>query len=158
MSIASRITSIENHIGDIYDTLELGGAELTNVDKNLFNISPTLKQKLIDYMNNGTQEIWNNWDKVTGTGESVTLNGTIQAPIKLGVGGNTKQEGTPSPEYPSPIKNVGDDGNLLNNTVISQTKNGVEIVVNEDKSITFNGTCTANFDLLVGYIENLKER
>ena len=38
MSISSRITAMEGHIGDIYDTLELGGADLTNVNKNIVNL------------------------------------------------------------------------------------------------------------------------
>lgn len=92
MSISSRITSIQEHIGDIYDTLELGGADLTNTNKNLENVSPVLQQKYLDYMNNGTQEIWNNWEKVTGTGKQVTLNNTVQAPMDLGVKGDTFQQ------------------------------------------------------------------
>ena len=92
MSISSRITSITEHIGDIYDTLELGGADLTNTDKNLVNVKPILKQKYLDYMNNGTREIWNNWEKVTGTGTGeVTLNNTVNAPMDLTVKGDTSQ-------------------------------------------------------------------
>ena len=67
MSIASRIEAIEGHIGDIYDTLELGGSDLTNVNKNIVNINSELIDRYKDYLANGTDELWNNWDKVTET-------------------------------------------------------------------------------------------
>lgn len=93
MSISSRITAMEGHIGDIYDTLELGGADLTNVNKNIVNIDTQLKDRYLDYLNNGTDEIWNNWEKVTATNvNAATLNNTVQAPIKLELKGNTFQQ------------------------------------------------------------------
>ena len=49
----------------------------------------------------------------------------------------------PSPDYPSYIRNVGDNINILNNTLTSETRNGITITVNKDKSITINGTATA---------------
>lgn len=91
MSIASRISAMEEHIGDVYDTLELGGADLTNVNKNIINISPTLEERYRNYMNNGTDDIWNNWNKVTGSGTDLTLNNTIEAPMKIDLKGNTSQ-------------------------------------------------------------------
>ena len=64
----------------------------TIINKNIDNIDSELKKRYIDFMNNGTDEVWNNWEKVTGTGENVTLNNTVQAPMELGVGGNTSQQ------------------------------------------------------------------
>ena len=112
MSIADKITSIETHIGDIYDTLELGGADLTNVNKNIVNIKSQLKDRYLDYMNNGTQEIWDNWEKVTGEGTSLTLNNTEQAPIKMDLKGNTSQTGTPTPSSPIPVNVVSGDNDI----------------------------------------------
>lgn len=132
MSISTRITSIEEHIGDIYDTLELGGADLTNTNKNLVNIEPILKQKYLDYMNNGTQEIWNNWEKVTGTGEEVSLNNTVQAPMDLGVGGNSEQ-----------VQYSGK--NKLPATSRSDSSNGIITTLNKDGSMTISGTSTATW-------------
>ncbi len=60
-------------------------------NKNIQNVSSALQQKYLDYMNNGTQEIWNNWEKVTGTGKQVTLNNTVNAPMDLTVKGDTSQ-------------------------------------------------------------------
>ena len=134
MSIATRITSIEEHIGDIYDTLELGGADLTNTDKNLVNVKPILKQKYLDYMNNGTREIWNNWEKVpTATGENVTLNNTVQAPMDVIVKGNSEQ--------------VQYSGKNKYKTVTSYTGYGIQVTKNDDGSITINGTASTEFNL-----------
>lgn len=57
MSIVSRIETIEEHISNIYDTLELGGADLTNVDKNIINIDAEWKNRLKDYLANGIKVI-----------------------------------------------------------------------------------------------------
>lgn len=57
--------------------------------------------------------------------------------------GETSQEGTPSPDYPSEIENVKGK-NLLKSIDSSQIINGITFTLNEDKSITVNGTATAN--------------
>lgn len=49
----------------------------------------------------------------------------------------------PSPDYPSEIENVKGK-NLLKSIDNSQTINGITFTLNEDKSITVNGTATAN--------------
>ena len=46
MSIASRIEAINQHLLDDYSVLELGGADLTNVDKNIFNLKPQWQDRL----------------------------------------------------------------------------------------------------------------
>lgn len=77
--------------------------------------------------------------------------------------------GKPSPsiDYPQELNSCGDDGNvvvellgknLLKNTGTTITKNGITFTVNEDKSVTCNGTSTAecvftvnpNFEIEVG--------
>ena len=110
MSIASRITAMEGHIEDTYDMLEVGGADLTNVDKNLNNMSSIIKERYLDYMNNGTDEIWNNWDKTTQNNVTEpTLNNTIEAPMKIDLKGNTSQNGTATPDNPQDIHVVTGD-------------------------------------------------
>ena len=47
---------------------------------------------------------------------------------------------SPSPEYPSEIRAVGDNINLLENTAKTQTVNGVTFTVNEDGTVIANGT------------------
>lgn len=51
---------------------------------------------------------------------------------------------SPNPQFPQPIEVSGESYNLLENTATSQTINGVEFVVNEDKSITAKGTASAD--------------
>lgn len=51
---------------------------------------------------------------------------------------------SPSPEYPSTVRAVGDNINLLENTAKTQIINGVEFTVNPDKTIKINGTATEN--------------
>ncbi len=52
----------------------------------------------------------------------------------------------PSPDYPSEIENIKGK-NLLPNNATSQTMKGITFTVNDDKTITVNGTSTAVTDL-----------
>lgn len=67
-----------------------------------------------------------------------------------------EQYGTsPSLDYPSPVKCLGSNKNLLNTSLmIETTKGGVTSKINSDGSITFNGTCTTNNNVFDFYIEN----
>ncbi len=142
MSIASRIESIENHLKDDYQALEDIGADLTNVDKNIENIASVI---------NG---IYEELPKVTDEGTEITLDNTRKGKLKLDLKGNTSQNGTPTPDSPVDINVVSGDNaikiegkNLLPNNGTSQTINGITFTINEDKSITMNGTATANANL-----------
>ena len=50
---------------------------------------------------------------------------------------------SPSPEYPSEIRAVGDNINLLENKAKTTTVNGVTFTVNEDGTVIANGTATS---------------
>lgn len=50
---------------------------------------------------------------------------------------------SPNPDYPQDITVSGESYNLLENTATPQEINGVSFVVNEDKSVTANGTSSA---------------
>ena len=112
MSIASRIEQIEQHISDDYDVLTLGGADLTNVDKNIQNLKTQWENRLKFYLANGLDVVWNNWNKITGSGTTLSLNNTIQAPMKIVYGGNTQQNGTPTPDDPVDINVVSGDNEI----------------------------------------------
>lgn len=79
MSIASRISSIEEHIKESYQELEGIGIDTTEVNKNLENIP-----KLID-------RYWETLPKVTGEGTSITLDNTKEGKMKINLKGNTSQ-------------------------------------------------------------------
>jgi len=110
-----------------------GSVSREHIDKNIININAQLKNRLIDYMNNGTEKIWNNWEKVTGSGADISLSPTLEAPMKNILNGNTYQFTTTGK-------------NLLPNNQTTQTINGLTFTVNDDKSITIRGTATTNTD------------
>ena len=91
MSIASRITTMTEHIDDIYDTVELTGVDTTGVNKNLVNVPNTLKDGFVDIINNGVDTLYENFPKVSQTGEEPTLNGVYEAPMRVELNGNTEQ-------------------------------------------------------------------
>ena len=63
-------------------------------------------------MNNGIDTIWNNWEKVTGSGTSISLSPTLKAPMKNELKGNTSQTGTPTPTSPIPVNVVSGDNTI----------------------------------------------
>ena len=135
MSIATRLEAIEQHITDDYSVLTLAGADLTNVNKNIVNLKPTWKERLLYFMNNGTDTVWNNWDKVNGSGTSITLNNTEYAPMKLEYLGNTSQDSTTGVNLLAyPYKDT---------TASPKDNNGVIWTDLGDGRIKANGTPTA---------------
>lgn len=87
-------------------------------------------------------------------------------PIKsLKISGRSTQDGTPSPDNPSEIHSVADDGtvtikqsgkNKLQNLNGTKTINGITFTLNDDKSITINGIATDNITYRFGN-NNTKE-
>lgn len=59
---------------------------------------------------------------------------------------------SPSPDYPQDIEVAGESYNELEITIDSQTINGGTVTVNEDKSITVNGTFTAETTLILNRV------
>ena len=112
MSIASRIEAIEQHLTDDYSVLTLAGADLTGVNKNIVNLKMSWKERLLYFMNNGTDDVWNNWTKVSGTGTTLSLNNTEEAPMSIEYKGNTSQTGTPTPSSPQDIHTVSGNNSI----------------------------------------------
>ena len=110
MAIADTISSMYENVGEVYDTI-------TNVDlptnKNIENIPSTIRKSYLDIMNNGIDTIYDNWEKVNGTGTSITLNNTEEAPMTIEYKGNTSQGENPTPEAPQDIHIVSGD-NYIN--------------------------------------------
>ena len=48
MSIASRITSIEEHIGNAYDSIKKFGVDTSVINKNIENIANVINDEIYD--------------------------------------------------------------------------------------------------------------
>ena len=66
--------------------------------------------------------------------------------------GWAEQDGTPTPDNPVEVR-VARGRNLLPNNAVTQTVSGVTLTVNDDKSITVNGTASSTIDLTIGTME-----
>lgn len=114
-----------------------------------------VKNQNKDYIDEATEVT------ATATGKAITIE-SANAPIPyLKLSGETTQDGTPT--SPKALKSVGDSGsfevgvygkNLLGITATTKTVNGVTFTVNADKSITVNGTATANVIFDLGIVKN----
>lgn len=142
MSISSRINEMSSHIEQAYDELQGLGADLTNVNKNIENISMVL------------DDIYDSMPQVSGEGTSLTLDDTRVGKIKSTLKGNTSQDGTPTPNSPIPVNVVSGDNeinvvgkNLLDSKNLSSaTYSGISFTpVYENgllQYINVNGTAT----------------
>ena len=154
MSIADKITSIEEHLTDDYEGLENLGDDLTNVNKNIQNIRTCL------------DNIYSSLPKTTGEGSNLSLT-TLKGRINVDdILGDTTQEGTPTPDSPQDIEVVTGEQEVVvegtnilpitlakikelnssnwtwNNNVGS--RNGLDFTINDDLSIKVSGTASAN--------------
>lgn len=129
MSIATRIESIEEHIEQAYDELQGLGADLTNVDKNIENISMVL------------DDIYDSMPQVSGEGTSLTLDDTRVGKIKSTLKGNTSQDGTPTPTTPQPVNVVSGD-----NKIVVCGKNLLDLTGITARTVAAGITITPNFN------------
>ena len=123
---------------------ELGIASKEVLDKTVFKVDT-----IIEKADLGIKE--------TAIGEEIHLTDSAEGKaVEFALYGKTTQDGEPTPENPQEIEVSGASYNLLENTATSKTINGVEFVVNEDKSITLNGTANnsvAGGDSVIGSVK-----
>ena len=95
--------------------------------------------------------------KETASGEEIHLTDSAEGKaVEFALFGKARQDGEPTPENPIEIEVSGESYNLFENKATSKTVNGVEFVVNEDKSITVNGTANGSIsggDSVIGAIK-----
>lgn len=96
----------------------------------------------------------------TVQGETVVVDDASNCNLRgLRVFGKSTQDGTPTPDAPVDIVSVGEvevkihNKNLFTPTATGHTGNGITFTVNEDKSVTLNGTATARSQLTLGEVE-----
>lgn len=89
-------------------------------------------------------------------GESIVVNDASEYPLQnLKVFGKSTQDGTPTPDAPVDIVSVEKPvvtvcgKNLLKNEAVENTSAGITFTVNDDGSITANGTSTAVSPLVI---------
>lgn len=103
----------------------------------------------------------------TASGSAIVLTETEDRPMKgLRVFGKTTQNGTPTPDEPIALETVGTDGsvnvtlcgkNLVSGQKVnSQTKNGITFTLNDDGSVTVQGTPTATYVGIEGFTVSVK--
>ena len=118
MAISDKLTSIQNHLTDDWDSIESLIGD-TDLDKNIENIAGSL------------DNLYNELPKVTGSGTSITLEDTRKGRIESELGGNTSQFTTTGK-------------NLLGLADGSNTSGGLN-VTRANNVITFSGTASSTY-------------
>ena len=120
---AEKLTYLNGTKSAIKDSINLGGGNLTT--EPFREYASAIKDRYLDFMNNGTDEVWNNWEKVNGTGTTLSLNNTVEAPMSIEYKGNTSQNGTPTPSSPQTIHTVSGSNTITVSN--GDTSNSYEI-------------------------------
>lgn len=116
---------------------------IANIVEQDLNIYPQLIQELQEENQRLRNDLEASTLTVSAIGETIELENTAEARFKkFEIQGNSKQE-------------TREGYNLLDVTINSQTVKGVTFTINEDKSITCNGTADGNIKLIINPSFNL---
>jgi hypothetical protein len=89
---AEKLTYLNTTKGKIKDSINLTGAGITDND-TFRSYATKLRDGLVNVLNNGTATLYNNFPKVSGSGSEITLENTLEAPMKNGtIDGDTFQQ------------------------------------------------------------------
>ena len=131
MSIADKLNYLITTKGLLKDNINKINNVLT--DQSTFRSYPQeLFNGYLDVLNNGTDTLWNNLEKVSATGEEATLENVETAPIKIMLNGNTSQETTTGK-------------NLLNVPNGTTTSNGITGTITDNCILTYSGIATGSY-------------
>lgn len=131
---SEKLTYLNTTKSLLKDSINITEANITN--ETTFREYPNkLKDGLVYIINNGTEELYDNFPKIISQGENITLNNTYNAPIKIQPLGNTKQN-----TLTGKNKLGLTDGDYSANSVTIQVSNGV---------ITINGTPSENTNIYI---------
>lgn len=103
---ADKLTYLNTTKGKIKDSINLTGANIGSND-TFRSYAVKLRDGLVEALNDNGDTIYNNFPKSSGSGSSITLNDTLEAPMRNKMfKGNTLQNGTPTPSTPIEIQSV----------------------------------------------------
>ena len=88
---SDKLTYLATTKTKIKDAINLGNTNITN--ETFRQYENKIKQAMINTMND-KWGVWNNFDKVIGTNETLSLNNTEYAPMQVNLKGNTQQNST----------------------------------------------------------------
>ena len=101
---AEKLTYLNTTKEKIRDSINLTGANLTSED-TFRSYATKLNKGLIDIINNGIDNLYSNFPKVSGIGSNLSLTPTYEAPMRSEIYyGDTLQNGTPTPSSPIDIQ------------------------------------------------------
>jgi hypothetical protein len=89
---AEKLTYLNTTKGKIKDSINLTGAGITNND-TFRSYAVKLRDGLVQVLNDNGEALYNNFPKVSGSGSEITLENTLEAPMKNGtIDGDTYQQ------------------------------------------------------------------
>jgi len=109
---AEKLTYLNTTKGKIKDSINLTGSGITNEPFRQY--STKLKDAYVDIINNGTDTLYNNFPKVSGSGTDLSLTPTYEAPMQTTLNGNTSQVQLSG-------KNLLDDSLWQQNKIVNNT-------------------------------------
>lgn len=132
MSTSDKLTYLNTTKTKIKDAINLTGANITN---DTFRQYPTeLYNSYLDIIKNGTNVLYNNMPKVTGSGSELSLQNTADAPMVLELGASDSTQ-----------KATTGKNKLNSSSVEQKTSNGITCSYDvSSQEITLNGTCTSD--------------
>lgn len=123
MSTATKLEYLNTTKTKIKDAINLGNTNITN--ETFRQYENKIKQAMINTMND-KWEVWNNFNKVVGTNEYLTLTNTEYAPMQVNLKGNTSQFSTTGKNLFNIEQSRNDShcSSSVSNSKLTQTNSG----------------------------------
>lgn len=144
-TIAEKLSYLDTTREKILTETNRLGVGLTEQDK-FRDYAKGLHDGYVDLINNGTDTLYNNMEKVTGNGSNITLENTEEAPMKSEFEGDTSQESTTG-------KNLFDkDYTYWNkaNTTLTTLETGIRATLTGGSTYRYGTVKIPNSDNLLG--------
>ena len=100
---------IENYLNGNWDKINENAKEVNTNISNINSKNTELEKELKE----AQEDFYQNSIRGQASGEYIHVEDSSNCRAKIGIGGNSKQETSPSPDYPSPVKTVGSNVNIF---------------------------------------------
>lgn len=150
MAISDKLTYLGETKSQLKTMLQYANSNITN-DTTFRAYVSGLFQAYINILNN-PNTLWGNLPKITGTGTNISLNNTIEAPMKIEYNpSEISQSGTPTPSSPQDIHTISGNNtikvegkNLLAPNLDTYTYRGITLSITNNGWLV-NGTMESSY-------------
>ena len=129
---------IENYLNGNWDKIDENVGEVNTNISNINSKNTELEKELKE----AQEDFYQNSIRGQASGEYIHVEDSSNCRAKIGIGGNSEQETSPSPDYPSEVESCGDNGSInevvFNNQMFNKANEIVGQHINSSSVVSTN--------------------